>query len=73
MASNDPVAAAAHEGVGRSYLVEHSVGSGKSNTIAWLAHRLSSLHDERDERLFDSKHWQITDIGPFVLAIRKGH
>ena len=26
-----------------------------------------------DERLFDSKHWQITDIGPFVLAIRKGH
>lgn len=48
------VAAAASEGVGHNYLVEHSAGSGKSNTIAWLAHRLSSLHDERDERLFDS-------------------
>ena len=48
------VAAAANEGVGHNYLVEHSAGSGKSNTIAWLAHRLSSLHNERDERLFDS-------------------
>ena len=48
------VAAAASEGVGHNYLVEHSAGSGKSNTIAWLAHRLSSLHNARDERLFDS-------------------
>lgn len=48
------VTAAATEGVGHNYLVEHSAGSGKSNTIAWLAHRLSSLHNERDERLFDS-------------------
>jgi len=48
------VAAAAGEGVGHHYLVEHSAGSGKSNTIAWLAHRLSSLHNERDEGLFDS-------------------
>ncbi|KFB66763.1 type I restriction endonuclease [Candidatus Accumulibacter vicinus] len=48
------VTAAASEGVGHNYLVEHSAGSGKSNTIAWLAHRLSSLHDERDERVFDS-------------------
>lgn len=48
------VAAAASEGVGHNYLVEHSAGSGKSNTIAWLAHRLSSLHDARDERVFDS-------------------
>lgn len=48
------VAAAANEGVGHNYLVEHSAGSGKSNTIAWLAHRLSSLHNARDERLFDS-------------------
>ena len=48
------VASAANEGVGHNYLVEHSAGSGKSNTIAWLAHRLSSLHNERDERLFDS-------------------
>jgi len=48
------VAAAASEGVGHNYLIEHSAGSGKSNTIAWLAHRLSSLHNERDVRLFDS-------------------
>lgn len=48
------VAGAASEGVGHNYLIEHSAGSGKSNTIAWLAHRLSSLHNERDERLFDS-------------------
>ncbi len=41
-------------GVGTNYLIEHSAGSGKSNTIAWLAHRLSSLHNERNERVFDS-------------------
>lgn len=48
------VDAAAVEGVGHNYLVEHSAGSGKSNTLAWLAHRLSSLHDAQDQRLFDS-------------------
>jgi len=48
------VAAAGSEGVGHNYLVEHSAGSGKSNTIGWLAHRLSSLHNARDERIFDS-------------------
>lgn len=48
------VAAAGSEGVGYNYLVEHSAGSGKSNTIGWLAHRLSSLHNEQDERVFDS-------------------
>jgi len=35
---------AASHGAGANYLVMHSAGSGKSNTIAWLAHRLSSLH-----------------------------
>ena len=48
------VVASGSEGVGHNYLVEHSAGSGKSNTIGWLAHRLSSLHNERDERIFDS-------------------
>ena len=48
------VAQATEEGVGHNYLVEHSAGSGKSNTIAWLAHRLSSLHNTDDERVFDS-------------------
>ena len=39
------VDAARIEGVGHNYLVEHSAGSGKSNTIGWLTHRLASLHD----------------------------
>jgi len=42
------------EGAGHSYLIQHSAGSGKSNSIAWLAHRLSSLHDDKDQRVFDS-------------------
>ncbi len=41
-------------GVGKNYLIEHSAGSGKSNSIAWLAYRLSSLHDTNDEEIFDS-------------------
>ena len=42
------------EGVGHNYLIEHSAGSGKSNTIAWLVHRLASLHDDQDRKVFDS-------------------
>ncbi|MBI5406297.1 MAG: type I restriction endonuclease subunit R [Nitrospirae bacterium] len=48
------VADARQRGAGANYLVQHSAGSGKSNSIAWLAHRLSSLHDEKDEKVFDS-------------------
>ena len=48
------VAAARREGVGHNYLVQHSAGSGKSNSIAWLAHRLVSLYNEKDEKIFDS-------------------
>jgi len=48
------VADALGRGVGYCYLVQHSAGSGKSNTIAWLAHQLSVLHDTKDERIFDS-------------------
>ena len=48
------VGAAHGEGAGHNYLVEHSAGSGKSNTIGWLSHRLASLHDATDERVFDS-------------------
>ena len=40
-------------GAGNNYLVQHSAGSGKSNTIAWLAHRLSTLHGEDDVKVFD--------------------
>ena len=48
------VEAARSEGVGHNYLVEHSAGSGKSNTIGWLTHRLASLHDAANQRVFDS-------------------
>ncbi|MEM9834282.1 MAG: DEAD/DEAH box helicase family protein [Bacteroidota bacterium] len=41
-------------GAGKNYLVQHSAGSGKSNTIAWLAYRLSSLHSAANDRIFDS-------------------
>jgi type I restriction enzyme, R subunit len=44
---------AAANGAGRSYLVQHSAGSGKSNTIAWTAHRLSTLHTADDRKVFD--------------------
>ena len=41
-------------GSGHNYLVQHSAGSGKSNSIAWLAHRLASLHDAEDQKVFHS-------------------
>ena len=41
-------------GSGRNYLIQHSAGSGKSNSIAWLAHRLASLHDAEDRKVFHS-------------------
>jgi type I restriction enzyme R subunit len=45
---------ARHNGAGDSYLVQHSAGSGKSNTIGWLAHRLTTLTDRSTtERVFD--------------------
>ncbi|MBS1066455.1 type I restriction endonuclease subunit R [Gluconobacter kondonii] len=45
---------AREHGPGRNYLIQHSAGSGKSNSIAWLAHRLASLHDATDTKVFDS-------------------
>ena len=48
------VAHAKANGAGRNYLIQHSAGSGKSNSIAWLAHRLASLHDKHDEKVFHS-------------------
>ncbi len=44
---------AAANGAGRSYLIQHSAGSGKSNTIAWAAHRLSTLHTAQDQKIFN--------------------
>lgn len=41
-------------GAGRNYLIQHSAGSGKSNSIAWIAYRLASVHTGDDEPVFDS-------------------
>ncbi len=46
--------AAMDEGTGNKYLVQHSSGSGKSNSIAWTAHQLSTLYDEKGEKQFHS-------------------
>ncbi|MFW0120086.1 type I restriction endonuclease subunit R [Rothia sp. P5764] len=48
------LAAARAEGAGNKYLVQHSAGSGKTDSIAWLAHQLSNLHSATGERVFDS-------------------
>lgn len=47
------VADAQKNGSGRNYLIQHSAGSGKSNTIAWVAHRLAELHDNIGKNIFD--------------------
>ena len=41
-------------GTGKNYLIQHSAGSGKSNSIAWTAYRLASLHDENNKPVFAS-------------------
>jgi type I restriction enzyme R subunit len=47
------VEAARRECPGRNYLIQHSAGSGKTNSISWLSHRLASLHDSKDVKVFD--------------------
>ena len=42
------------EGVGQKYLIQHSAGSGKTNSIAWTAHFLADLHDEANNKLFST-------------------
>jgi type I restriction enzyme R subunit len=41
------------EGTGHNYLIQHSAGSGKTNSISWLSHRLASLHNKDDQKIFD--------------------
>ncbi|HYW05926.1 MAG TPA: DEAD/DEAH box helicase family protein, partial [Longimicrobium sp.] len=48
------VAAVRAEGPGGRYLIQHSAGSGKTNSIAWTAHLLSDLHDDADRKVFDT-------------------
>ncbi|MCF8999832.1 type I restriction endonuclease subunit R [Acinetobacter nectaris] len=43
-----------NNGAGHNYLIQHSAGSGKSNTIAWLAHQLASLHNNENNKIFNS-------------------
>ena len=47
-------AAVLADGTGGRYLIQHSAGSGKTNSIAWSAHFLSELHDDKDEKLFST-------------------
>lgn len=42
------------EGPGQKYLIQHSAGSGKTNSIAWSAHLLADLHDDNDEKIFST-------------------
>ncbi len=39
---------------GKNYLIQHSAGSGKTNSISWLSHRLAKLHDDDEKPVFDS-------------------
>lgn len=50
------ITAVKQDGVGSKYLIQHSAGSGKSNTISWLAHRLSDFYQNKDDdkAMFDS-------------------
>ena len=48
------VAHVRENGAGHNYLIQHSAGSGKSNSIAWTAYRMASLHNEDNEAIFDS-------------------
>ncbi|SFL23321.1 type I restriction enzyme, R subunit [Nitrosomonas aestuarii] len=51
---NQLICAARTEGPGQKYLIQHSAGSGKSNSIAWVAHQLSSLYGGAGNKQFDS-------------------
>ena len=48
------IAHVSENGAGHNYLIQHSAGSGKSNTIAWTAYRLASLHDSENNPVFSS-------------------
>jgi type I restriction enzyme R subunit len=52
--SSSPPAPLPHAGEGSRYLIQHSAGSGKTNSIAWTAHFLADLHDASQNKLFDS-------------------
>ena len=47
-------AAVLHDGAGAKYLIQHSAGSGKTNSIAWTAHFFAELHDQHEKKVFDT-------------------
>jgi type I restriction enzyme, R subunit len=53
-AVNKIIDASRAEGPGSKYLIQHSAGSGKTNSIAWTAHQLSTLHNDEGKKVFDS-------------------
>ncbi len=53
-ATRELQAAVLADGAGGKYLIQHSAGSGKTNSIAWSAHFLADLHDERHRKVFDT-------------------
>lgn len=53
-AVNHLLSATRQEGVGKRYLIQHSAGSGKSNSIAWIAHQLAGLYEPDGQKLFNS-------------------
>jgi type I restriction enzyme R subunit len=57
-------------GSGHNYLIQHSAGSGKSNTIAWLAHQLASMHNADDQKIFNSII-VITDRIVLIVSYKK--
>ena len=50
----ETLASVQENGTTLNYLIQHSAGSGKTNSIAWLAHRLTSLHDHNNKIIFDN-------------------
>ncbi len=54
MVTRKLIAAVTHEGPGGKYLIQHSAGSGKTNSIAWTAHFLADLHDGANQKVFDT-------------------
>src|SRR5699024_1622605 len=53
-AVTEPTGAEREEGAGHNYLIQHSAGSGKTDSIAWSAHRLASLHTQEGQKVFDN-------------------
>ena len=53
-ATRQLLAAVLHDGPGGKYLIQHSAGSGKTNSIAWTAHFMADLHDAQHHKLFDT-------------------